>query len=789
MPFAEARDAAILPAFVGATATAITSAVSVAPILRSITSSATSTAATTGTNVVLRSLTGESAKQIVQSSIPVFVNVMGQAGKQFGSEFMESMVHGMATEYATNGTITLDNHVNDSVLEGLTGMAAAGVIAGPFGLVNTMSPEVPASDTFRSTRPEEAQLNEYIIPQLEYTPATEQKLLGYTPSTGPTDTNQTVLETRDNSAFDIAEQLDIDIDTATEIANGGIGATVIDAINESSSDQSTRIDATEVIVNDAFGNPITYASAVGAIVTGSPVINLEIGTEEQRAENTEIVKGVYEKLNIDPEQAVESKPKYHPQVEKGLAEGRIDPDDAQWMSDYANTPGKAELETGTGSWKDQSEKMQNFVARMERGEIPIPPHMERDYRVQLGGNTSGLNVRLGGDELVPQMQPSLDQQNVPQKFQYKERPDIRNIFNTETLFEKPVPVAQPDLAQASQIQLSTAADSATATDLLTKLNTNTLTETDLAVAIDLVIKLQTEVQIATDPRVKIQLQQDLDVVTKLAESINVKLNAPADAGVSSNANTDLDLNPDLNLNLDIDLDLNEPKTKKSPTKKQRTVSGMRAALKDSGGIFDLGPAFTRAKTNYKLAGQFGMATGGSVATGPVQYDPFGLANNYTSENSGVVGGPAIFDPKSPFVGSNLKMPRLTVGKTKPQLNYELAGYPTLGQTRMGMADGGLVDHDPQFFSEGGLGTLENRYVSGDGDGTSDEVPAMLANGEFVIPADVVSKLGNGSNDAGASVLDQFLMAIREHNQKHNPKNLPPDSKGPLAYLLEAKKRA
>jgi hypothetical protein len=66
---------------------------------------------------------------------------------------------------------------------------------------------------------------------------------------------------------------------------------------------------------------------------------------------------------------------------------------------------------------------------------------------------------------------------------------------------------------------------------------------------------------------------------------------------------------------------------------------------------------------------------------------------------------------------------------------------------------------------------------------------MLANGEFVIPADVVSKLGNGSNDAGASVLDEFWAVIREHSQRHDPKNLPPDSKGPLAYLLEAKKRA
>ena len=123
--------------------------------------------------------------------------------------------------------------------------------------------------------------------------------------------------------------------------------------------------------------------------------------------------------------------------------------------------------------------------------------------------------------------------------------------------------------------------------------------------------------------------------------------------------------------------------------------------------------------------------------------------------------------------------------TKGNTNFHLPGYE---KTRI-FAEGGEVEHEPQFYSEGGLGTLENRYVKGEGDGTSDEVPAMLANGEFVIPADVVSKLGNGSNDAGASVLDEFLATIRSHAQRHDPKNLPPESKGPLAYLLEAKKKA
>lgn len=102
------------------------------------------------------------------------------------------------------------------------------------------------------------------------------------------------------------------------------------------------------------------------------------------------------------------------------------------------------------------------------------------------------------------------------------------------------------------------------------------------------------------------------------------------------------------------------------------------------------------------------------------------------------------------------------------------------------ADGGLIGHNPQFFSEGGMG---NRYVRGDGDGTSDSVPAMLASGEFVIPADVVSGLGNGDNDAGAHVLDEFMKAIRKHKRAADPSELPEDSKGPLSYLEEAMKKA
>ena len=111
----------------------------------------------------------------------------------------------------------------------------------------------------------------------------------------------------------------------------------------------------------------------------------------------------------------------------------------------------------------------------------------------------------------------------------------------------------------------------------------------------------------------------------------------------------------------------------------------------------------------------------------------------------------------------------------------LSGGPVI----MAHAEGGeIIDHQPEFFSEGGA----QHFVKGGGTGTSDSVPAMLANGEFVIPADVVASLGDGSNDSGSKILDEFLQTVRKHKQSHDAKHLPPDSKGPLGYLLEAKKK-
>jgi hypothetical protein len=74
-------------------------------------------------------------------------------------------------------------------------------------------------------------------------------------------------------------------------------------------------------------------------------------------------------------------------------------------------------------------------------------------------------------------------------------------------------------------------------------------------------------------------------------------------------------------------------------------------------------------------------------------------------------------------------------------------------------------------------------VTGMGDGQSDDIPAMLADGEFVIPADVVSALGNGSTKAGSDKLYDMMHEIRKRARSTGVKDLPPPAKKtPLDYL-------
>jgi len=81
-----------------------------------------------------------------------------------------------------------------------------------------------------------------------------------------------------------------------------------------------------------------------------------------------------------------------------------------------------------------------------------------------------------------------------------------------------------------------------------------------------------------------------------------------------------------------------------------------------------------------------------------------------------------------------------------------------------------VQDEVQELAAGGIAQLKKgQYLNGASDGMADKVPATidgvqdarLSDGEFVIPADVVSHLGNGNSDAGAKVLKDMMARVRK----------------------------
>ena len=108
-----------------------------------------------------------------------------------------------------------------------------------------------------------------------------------------------------------------------------------------------------------------------------------------------------------------------------------------------------------------------------------------------------------------------------------------------------------------------------------------------------------------------------------------------------------------------------------------------------------------------------------------------------------------------------------------------------GMAQGGMAHGGL--HVPTV--EGRHDYRAGSRVMGEGDGQSDDIPAMLADGEYVFDADTVAQLGNGSSKAGSDMLDKFREEIRAHKRSAPVDKIPPASKSPLQYLKQAQSRS
>ena len=132
---------------------------------------------------------------------------------------------------------------------------------------------------------------------------------------------------------------------------------------------------------------------------------------------------------------------------------------------------------------------------------------------------------------------------------------------------------------------------------------------------------------------------------------------------------------------------------------------------------------------------------------------------YNANARQFVKNPAYIDPDAPKAK---KKAGWKGGPSDPRAG--LFGKFDAGGSNRGYAEGGISDahYNLGGYSDGG------RLLRGPGDGVSDSIPAVigkkqparLADGEFVVPARIVSELGNGSTEAGARKLYAMMDRIQ-----------------------------
>ena len=170
-----------------------------------------------------------------------------------------------------------------------------------------------------------------------------------------------------------------------------------------------------------------------------------------------------------------------------------------------------------------------------------------------------------------------------------------------------------------------------------------------------------------------------------------------------------------------------------------------------------------------------------------QGDAAGLAAAQAASDAQKAGILAAYKPAAappavnPYAGQ-MAMKYNTPATTAATTTTASAGLPAIPTQQQLM--------DPNYkinsigMADGGIAMAEGRYLDGDTDGMADKISttidgdqeAALSHGEFVIPADVVSHLGNGNSDAGAQKLYEMMDRIREARTgtKEQGKKINPD---------------
>jgi hypothetical protein len=201
------------------------------------------------------------------------------------------------------------------------------------------------------------------------------------------------------------------------------------------------------------------------------------------------------------------------------------------------------------------------------------------------------------------------------------------------------------------------------------------------------------------------------------------------------------------------------------------MSMANTAMNPQGGLYPMGMI---DKTQYAspiqrpVSSEMVMDTPGYERSNPMLMASGGIAG-FAAGKYLPKGDPGIYRDTDPSTRglSALDAEEVQRKKLMKRFGIPMAEMPKTGIKSLGgdFSDVGAAGGTASLggYSDGG------RMLKGPGDGMSDSIPASIANkqparladGEFVVPADVVSHLGNGSTDAGARKLYSMMDKIRK----------------------------
>jgi len=374
--------------------------------------------------------------------------------------------------------------------------------------------------------------------------------------------------------------------------------------------------------------------------------------------------------------------------------------------------------------------------------------------------------------------------------------------------------------------ITTAVDSAVTTAINSNVNATTAITTSVNAAINAAVNANANAN--TNANVNANVNAAVNAAVAAAVNAGVDTNTAINAAVNAaiNANINANVNPNINANININIDA----LKKSATETATTATEKVDLVRSVNDLISGTPTATPTTTPQtptkttakKAAGLTSGLIAGAAMAGDLDRLPPQMLKAYMTQDKFV-------DPLAKLQalqeGMNTeKMPAL------PQVNTQEPDMPDQGTWKYGtapddldslfdekeeegslgfkaggfvaplqMASGGAMPLPLLVKSGGALGALprgdgrldfrHGAHVAGEGDGQSDDIKAMLADGEFVVPADGVAALGNGSTKAGSDKLYEMMHSTRAKARSKKPKDLPPPAlKSPLDYLKKVRSK-